>query len=143
MALWVGLVLITAIFYQQTGKTPLNENGDDMMVYIFPTIGIMGIFMSKVLFSQLLKNLENKGLLSEKLSGYLTASLIQFALVEGPAFLNIIWFNTTGNMLYFAVALVLIVYLAWLRPSKSKIENQLQLKGELLSQFRKENEKLL
>ena len=140
MGLIGGLLMATAVFYLQTEKVPPNTGEEDLMIYVFPSIGILGIFLSKFLFAQQLKHLEDKKLLSQKLPGYLTASLISYALVEGPAFLNLVWFNTTGNMLYFAVTLTLLVYLLWQRPTRQKVEHQLQLKGELLTQFRKENE---
>lgn len=139
MGLIGGLLVATAVFYLQT-EVPPNTGEEDLMIYVFPTIAILSIFLSKFLFAQQLKNLEDKKLLSQKIPGYLTASLISYALVEGPAFLNLIWFSTTGNMLYFAVTLTLLAYLLWHRPTKQKVENQLQLKGELMTQFRKENE---
>ena len=135
MALLGGLLLVTVLLYLQTEKLPPNDSGEDVMIYIFPSIGILGIFLSKFLFKQQLQQLEDKKLLSQKLPGYLTASLISYALIEGPAFLNIVWFGSTGNMLYFAVTLTLIVYLLWQRPTRSKIENDLNLTGELKRQF--------
>ena len=141
LALLAGPLLTGSIFYL---KTEINTNGseNDIFIYIFPMISLAGIFASKAVYRILLNPLKQKKNLRDKLAGLQSASLIQYALVEGPAFLNIIWFSQTGNMLYLTIGGVLLFYLFILRPTKTKIENDLELKGEHIRQFNKGNEPL-
>jgi hypothetical protein len=137
----IGPLLTGTVFYM---NTELNTNGtqNDIFIYIFPVIALAGIFASKVLYRLFLNPLKQKEQLQDKLAGLQSASFIQYALIEGPAFLNIIWFSQTGNLLYLTIGAVLLIYLFTLRPTKTKIENDLELKGEHKRQFNKGNEPL-
>jgi len=141
LALLLGPILAGAFFYL---NTEINTNGttNDIFIYIFPVIALAGIFTSKVLYRLFLNPLKQKEQLGEKLAGLQSASLIQYAFIEGPAFLNIIWFSQTGNLLYLTIGAVLLIYLFILRPTKTKIENDLELEGEHKRKFHKGDEPL-
>lgn len=139
LALLAGPLIAGAFFYLNT-EISTNGSGNDIFIYIFPIIGLGGIFASKVIYRLFLNPLKQKENLRDKLAGLQSASLIQYALIEGPAFLNIIWFSQTGNLLYLTIGGVLLIYLFILRPNKAKIENDLELKGEHKRQFHKGNE---
>ncbi|GMN10548.1 hypothetical protein MTsPCn9_24760 [Croceitalea sp. MTPC9] len=141
LALLAGPLLTGAFFYLNT-EINTSGNTNDIFIYIFPMIALAGIFASKVLYRLFLNPLKQKEQLRDKLAGLQSASLIQYALIEGPAFLNIVWFSQTGNLLYLTVGGVLLIYLFILRPTKTKIENDLELKGEHKRQFNKGNEPL-
>lgn len=135
MALTAGPLIVGLIFYS---STPIQEYKDiqgDIAIYIFPLIGLMGFLSSMYMFKALTKNVENKPSLQEKLANFQSASLIRYALLEGPALLNLVWFSTTGNLLFLTVAGVLILLLFLQRPTKLKIDRELQLKGEHKRQF--------
>lgn len=134
LALLAGPLLAGIFFYFNT-EIKVNGTANDILIYIFPIIGLAGIFTSKFLYQQFLTPLKAHELLKTKLVGLQTASLIQYVLIEGPALLNIVWFEKTGNLLYLTVGGVLLIYLFMLRPTKSKIENDLELKGEHKRQF--------
>ena len=137
-ALVAGVLALGLVNFLQTAISPDQEN--NAMTYLFPVFGLMGIFVGSIIFKQMLPKLKTENLLSKKLMGYQTACLIRWALIEGPALLNIVWFGNTGNSLYLAVGATLVIYLTWLRPTKQKLEQELELKGELLNQFKKEDE---
>lgn len=105
----------------------------DNMVYVFPILGLAGFFMGNFIFKQLLAKAKHEPTLIQKLTGYQTASLIRWALLEGPALLNLVWFGLTGDSLYLMVGASLFICLLWLRPSKAKIAQELELKGESLN----------
>ena len=138
-ALLAGPLISGIIFYMNT-QSVINGSPDDIFIYILPVIGLAGIFASKTLYSMLLSPLKQKDNLQEKLAGLQTASLVRYALVEGPALFNIIWFGQTGNLLYLTIGGVLVIYLFILRPTKSKIESDLELKGEHQRKFNKMDE---
>ena len=83
-----------------------------------------------------------KPTLKEQLGNYSGASLVQYAFTEAPAILSIIALFITGNLLYPTITLLLLAYFITLRPTKSKISNDLQLQGALLGQFNKGDEAL-
>ena len=141
VALLAGAFLAGAFFYLNT-EIETKGATNDIFIYIFPMIALAGIFASKVLYRLFLNPLKQKEQLLDKLAGLQSASLIQYALVEGPALLNIVWFSQTGNLLFLTVGGVLLIYLFILRPTKTKIENDLELKDEHKRQFNKGNEPL-
>lgn len=139
LALLAGPLLAATIFYLNTEIQMNGSSGDDIFIYVFPIIALGGVFASTFLFKIMLNNLKNTEDLQKKLAGYQTASLIKWALLEGPALLNIVWFATTGNLLFLTIAGVLLLFLFMQRPTKLKMENELELKGELKREFDKLN----
>lgn len=135
IALVAGPLLLGTFFYLQTDVSTTSE--DDMMIYIFPLLGVAGIFVGQFLFKQLTSKLKKDATLSSKLATYQTASLVRWALVEGPALLNFVWFGNTSNSLFLAIGATLLIYLFLLRPTKTKIQNDLKLQGPQLTQFTK------
>jgi len=136
MALLVGPLLLGAFLFLNTKIIPTDvQNSDDVFIYVLPLLGMIGIFASKFLYQRFLRALVNKKSLREKLAGFQSASIIQYALVEGPAFLNLAWFGVTGNSLYLTVAGVLLIYLFIVRPKATQVIDDLQLQGEAKRQF--------
>lgn len=138
-ALVIGPLLIAAFFYMNTALVT-NGTQNDIFIYVFPILALAGIFASKFMFNLLVKNVKNQERLRAKLAGYQTASVIKFALLEGPAILNIAWFGFSGNLLYLTIGGVLILFLFMQRPKAEKIENELELNSEHKRQFRKLDE---
>lgn len=139
LAMAAGPLLVTAFFYFNT-ELETNGTASDIYVYVFPIIALIGIFSSKFIFNLLIKKLKTKETLQAKLAGYQSASLIKFALIEGPALLNIVWFSQTGNLLYLTIGGVLILFLFMQRPKTEKIETDLELNSEHKRQFHKLDE---
>ena len=137
-AVLIGPLLLGGFLFLSTEiASTSSQNSDDIFIYIFPLIGMLGIFASKFIYKRMLNFHLDKKSLREKLMGFQTASIVQYALVEAPAFLNLAWFAISGNSLYLTVAGVLLIYLFLQRPTKSKIINDLQLKGKEEQQFNK------
>jgi hypothetical protein len=135
-ALLIGPLILGAFLFLSIEIAPSAiQNSDDIFIYIFPLLGMIGIFAGKFLYKRFLSILGDKKNLREKLVGFQSASIIQYALVEGPAFLNLVWFGVSGNSLFLTVAGVLLIYLFVQRPTITKIVNDLQLKGEEERQF--------
>ncbi|MEO6314987.1 MAG: hypothetical protein ABIU63_00480 [Chitinophagaceae bacterium] len=65
--------------------------------------------------------------LAEKASQYHSASIIQWAILEGACLFVISCFLIAGNYAFAAMAIVLMVYFALLAPSRIKIVMQLKL----------------
>ena len=96
-------------------NTVLADNAEleetTIFTYIFPIIGLAGILVGKSLYAKFINPLKQKASLQQKLAGFQSAALMQYALIEGPALLNIAWFSITGNLLYLTIGGVLLIYL--------------------------------
>ncbi len=126
-SLLAGLVLFTGFVYWQGGSFIAEMNGSDFFIYLVPIAAAMGYFLGKFLFEKNLATIHKEDSLGSKLTTYQMASLIQYALIEGPAFLALIAYYQNGNALHLVIAISLAVYLFALRPKQQRIENILQL----------------
>ncbi|MEM6720004.1 MAG: hypothetical protein AAF611_11840 [Bacteroidota bacterium] len=108
----------------------------DTMLLVFPIIVISALSMVRIIPQKLIDSAKKEERLIKKLSKYQLAMMIKFILIEGPAMLGIIFFFLTNNAAFVAIAGVLIVFFFSLKPTKEKIESELELRGEERSRFR-------
>lgn len=141
MALLSGLLFFIAIVFFQFdgGMTPTFDTSDTLLL-IYPVIAIGAIVVSQMIFKKLLAAAENKPGLKNKLDSYQTASIIKFAMIEGPAFLGIVLSMTTGNTAFIAIAGVLVIFLILQKPSRTKVESDLNLRGDDRNRFNRYDE---
>lgn len=141
MALLSGLLFFIAIVFFQFdgGMTPTFDTSDTLLL-IYPVIAIGAIVVSQMIFKKLLVTAQNKPDLKSKLGSYQTASIIKFAMIEGPAFLGIVFSMTTGNTAFIAIAIVLVIFLILQKPSRAKVESDLNLRGDDRNQFNRYDE---
>ncbi|MEO6252698.1 MAG: hypothetical protein ABIO79_05305 [Ferruginibacter sp.] len=71
----------------------------------------------------------------QKFAQYRAASIIQWALLEGPAILCSICFFLTGNYAFLALSMVIMFLFAMIGPSKNKILAQLQISESELDEL--------
>ena len=141
LGLLAGPFVLGIIAYLQTERPFLDyTNTEDVFIYVVPVFAISGIFMGNLLFKKLMASATKTDGLRTKLARFQTASLIKYALIEGPALLGAVVFLNSGNLTYLYIAGTLILFLYLLRPTKDKIELGLQLKGEEKAQFNRLDE---
>jgi hypothetical protein len=63
----------------------------------------------------------------EKFPAYRSASILQWAILDGPSLFCIICFFLTGNYAFLALSVVIMFLFTMTAPSKSKIILQLQI----------------
>lgn len=142
--IFAGILLLASYIYSLNSNATLDLSPEnDIFFYVVPAISILGFIGSNIIFKTYLNSLSINNSLKSKLTGYQSASLIKYALIEAPAFLSIIMFMDEGNLYYMIIAGVLIAYFFMLRPSKEKIINNLNLNNEHRAQFNKDDEILL
>ncbi|RDY58879.1 hypothetical protein [Flagellimonas nanhaiensis] len=143
IALLAGPTLIGGIFYFQSKETHFSFNDtEDVFLIVVPVFAISGLFLSDFIFRQLIKKIPSKDSLRQKLARYQSASIIKYALLEGPAIFGAVAFFNTQNLAYLLIAGILVLYLALQYPTKDKIERNLNLRGEEKSQFNRPNQPL-
>ena len=78
----------------------------------------------------------------EKLNGFQSASVVKYALLEGPALLGIVAFMNEGNQYFLIISLLLLGWLIMQRPTRDRVERDLMLQGPLKSEFQQEDKPL-
>ena len=143
IGLLAGPILIGSIFYFLTEETHFSFNDtDDIFFIVVPVLALSGLFLSDFIFRQLIKNIPSEDKLRQKLARYQSASIIKYALLEGPAILSAVAFFNTQNLAYLLIAGILVFYLAMQHPNKDKIERNLNLRGEEKAHFNRPNQPL-
>lgn len=113
------------------------------MFYVVPFMAITGILAGSYLYKNIMSGLASKKTLKEKLNGFQTASIVKYALLEGPAFLSIVAFSNEGNQYFIIIALLLLGWLIIQRPTRDKVEKDLMLEGILKNEFQQENKPIV
>lgn len=134
-ALCTGLAVFGAFAFMQNGNFNVNSRADDVFIYIVPIVAMAGYFGSKFIYKNLLQNLPREEPLMKKLQRYQMASIIQYALIEGPSFLALFAYFYSGNAMHLVIAISLMLYLFILRPSLQKLKNELPLSLEEEKEF--------
>ena len=143
-ALLAGVLMFGIVMYSITEnqKLELSYKGDPMF-FIVPIMAIAGIFVGNYLYGNNIKGLTSKNTLREKLAGFQTASIIKYALLEGPALLGLVAFMNEGNQYFLIISILLLGWLILQRPTRDKIERDLMLEGTLKNEFAQENSPML
>lgn len=84
-------------------------------------IPMIAFIFGNLMFKSMLGKIDKKLKVEDNFGAYQTASLVRWAILEGTAFFIIM---TNTDFVLFGV--VLIIYLALLRPSESMIKNDLK-----------------
>ncbi|WP_422080361.1 hypothetical protein [Ulvibacterium sp.] len=138
-SLTLGLMAFTLFVYFQNRSFTVGTDSNDLYVYIVPTIAILGYFLGKFLFQKQLQRIDRKDNLTGKLVRYQIASLVQYALLEGPAFFALVIYYIKGNALYLLIGLSLLAYLIMLRPKIDTLIKALPLSQEEEQQLKRSN----
>lgn len=139
----MGLVTFAGVsLYLGNGEINFDFNTEDTFLIILPVLAITALVLSRIIPQKLLESTKETQDLRKILTQYQTASIIKYALIEGPALVGIVMFMSTSNAAFLAISGVLIIYLLLQKPTKTKIENELKLRGEPRNQFMKYDEKI-
>ena len=101
-------------------KLSIPEINSSSIVYLL--IPIAAILLSTILFKSQLRNIDSKISMEEKFPIYQTASVIRWAILEGGAFMILI---LKPELILSGI--ILIIYLAFLRPTEDKIQHDLNV----------------
>ena len=134
-SLCVGLVVFAIYAYIQNGSFSSTMDTSDVFIYLVPVVAMIGYFGSKFVYQNLLRNLSTSEPLPKKLQRYYVASLVKYALIEGPAFLALFVYFTSGNAMHLVIAFSLIIYLFFQRPTLEKLKQELPINLEEKREF--------
>ena len=136
-ALMLGIFTFAVAVYAFAENHAFATDTSDVFIIILPVIAIGGIHLSNVLYNKLLNKNKSNDTLSSKLAQYQTAIIVKAACLEGPAFLAIAIAYVTSNMIFLAIALLLVLVMYMTFPTKEKFKNAFKLSLEEKSEFDK------
>lgn len=136
MSILYNMLLITqiAFFTAAYFLTEKPENPDVdfklFLKFLIPTLVLAAIFGSSIYFKkQLIKIKQNKQL-KDKLTGYITALVVKYAMLEVPAITAIVAYFVSADLLFLGLAGIMIIIFLLHKPSQSKTISELSLSPE-------------
>jgi hypothetical protein len=102
-AMAIGQLLFGLVIYFQFSNSEATDEMNrinNVFRIMVPAFVIGGLFSSELLFRTLLKKVNQKTDLKERLIGYRSALIIKYALLEGPSLFAIIAFLVTSNLVF-------------------------------------------
>lgn len=120
-----------AYFLQQSGTVTVHNEDLVMPLSLILVVAFAGgLGASHFVFNSMLSKAKEQGTLDEKLAAYRQASIIQFALFEGPSIFAFIAYLVTGNILFWGAGLAATLLFILLRPSEAKLAKELELSNQ-------------
>lgn len=134
-------IILGFLFYFNAQEPKFSTSGsDDMFLAIVPLVALASIFLGDFIFKKILGSIPEASGLRDKLNKFQTASILKYVLLEGASLFSIVIFSNTQNLVYLTIGIILILYLFIQRPTKQKIENNLNLKGTDKAKFDRTHE---
>jgi hypothetical protein len=128
-AMLAGMVLFCMIsaVIKLSGNKPVDPVLNKTLQVVVLVVSFVLIRTAFYLFNKQLRALEPSFSPAEKFSVYRSASIIKWALIEGPVLFAAICFMLTRNYAFIALAFALVILFALQAPAKLKAMLQLQL----------------
>jgi hypothetical protein len=129
-ALIAGQVVFCLIVFFLIRTGDFNAELQDLKNIFFiivPVFVIGGYLGGRMLFKNSMKAAQNKAALSEKLEDYRSASIVRYALLEGPSMLAIISYLLTGEISFLVMAAFIIAIFFTILPTPQKAAADLEL----------------
>jgi len=142
LALLVGQLLIAGIlYYITTGeKKKMDFDSGDISSYFVPSVIVVGFMASSFIFKKLVVKAKSMDNLKDKLGAYRSASIVKWALLEGPALIGIILFFISNNLTFLIMGVAMIVYFATTGSSIEKTIEDLSLNHDEQKAVRRPDE---
>lgn len=131
-SLITGLLLffiVVMVFIQDNDPTAGKEI-DNIFTFLVPIFGLMMMFISRMIYNQMILKFDSAENLLQKIAHYRTAKIVSWAMIEGACFFALVATMLTSNYLYVAVYIFLIGYFFLMRPSKESLVRDMRLNSE-------------
>jgi hypothetical protein len=131
LALVAGQILFAVVVLNITREKGIDlHSTNDPFFFAALILAVAAMVGSVFIFQKLVADAVTKFTLKEKLMTYQSALIVRFALLQGASMFAIVVNMLTGNLFYLIISCVLILSLIIIRPTKNKIENDLNLSYE-------------
>jgi ABC-type dipeptide/oligopeptide/nickel transport system permease subunit len=131
-ALVSGLLLffIVVIVLIQDKDPSTGKGVDNIFTIIVPVFGLMMMFLSRMIYNQTLSKIDSGSSLIQKISGYRTAKIVAWAMLESACFFALVASMLTSNYLYVAVSIFLFGFFFLMKPSKESLIRDMRLNSD-------------
>ena len=97
---------------------------------IVPVFGLIMMFISRMIYNQMISKADAGDSLIQKISGYRTAKIVSWAMIEGSCIFALVATLLTSNYLYVAVFIFLFGYFFLMKPSKESLVRDMRLNSD-------------
>jgi len=131
-SLVTGLLIffIVVIVLIQDTDPSTGKDIDNILTIIVPVFGLIMMFVSRMIYSQMLSKVDAGNSLIQKISSYRTAKIVAWATIESACFLALVATMLTSNYLYVAVFIFLFGYFFLMKPSKESLIRDMRLNSD-------------
>jgi bacteriorhodopsin len=126
-ALLAGQIIFMAVAFFTVNNNPPQSQSDDLFNIMVPVAIGFGLFMSGMLFKQLIGKIKNDASFEQKLEAYRSALIIRYALLEVPSIFSTVAYLFSGNIIFLAFSGVMILAFLMNMPSRDKATQDLNL----------------
>jgi nitric oxide reductase large subunit len=126
-ALLAGQIIFMAVAFFTVNNNPPQSQSDDLFNIIVPVAIGLGLFMSSLLFKQMLAKIKKDDFFEQKLEAYRSALIIRYALLEVPSIFSTVVYLFSGNIIFLAFSGVMILAFLMNMPSRDKATQDLNL----------------
>lgn len=126
----IGSMLIfcmVVIILVQGKAFNFSRDIDKVFILIVPAYGMVMMFLSRMIYNQMITKFDKSMNILRKISHYRTVKIICWAVIESSCLLAIVATMLTSNYLYVVVFIFLIGYLIMIRPSRESLVRDLSM----------------
>jgi hypothetical protein len=120
-------IFLIIVFVLNTNTLPKAAFGTDPLYFMTPVMAAGALIAGEMLFKKHLSAIKTELELSERLMKYQSAFIVRQALIEGATLFNVVAYLLIRHSFFAIIALVLILLMLTLRPSKFRVAEHLQL----------------
>ena len=135
----IGIVLFAIVSMSMIRKHGPFLHNDKFSQILLGTVIIFAVICLYLAYLNYNKRIrpevQTMMFLDEKLKNYRSALVKFMAFLEGPAILSIIGFLLTGNLIFIAITLIILLNMVVKRPSKTRMIRELQLNSNEQSEL--------
>ena len=129
-----GLIFFAVIAFVITPQKGFVISTDALIITDI-LLTASGIIIGNRLYKTLVGKIPSESPLSQRVAKWQRICIRRFAFVEGPALFSFVLYLRVGNLFFLAILLLLLAYLISVRPTRSKLIDDLRLdyneQGEL------------
>lgn len=125
----VGFAVVAFVLTQEDQFFYMPDMRDTFTLPVPLAIGL-GITAGNYMFQKFMNSYSSDKTLQQKISILLSASIIRYALIEGPVLFATVVFLISSNLFYMIFAGIGVLYFLTLKPKNEKISDQLELTYE-------------
>jgi hypothetical protein len=124
------LFFIVVVVLIQDKDSSAGKEFDNIFNIVVPVFGLMMMFISRLIYNQMISKYDSSSSLIQKIYNYRTAKIISWAMIESACLLVLVATMLTSNYLYVAVFIFLFGFFFLMKPSKESLISDMRLNSD-------------